>query len=70
MQNPFEILERRLQVIEELLVQIVNRPQVVPPAPASDDDMMSKMDAAALLGCCISTIDNAARAGKLTSPRL
>lgn len=35
------------------------------PIPPADDDFLTKGEAAALLSCSRSTIDNAARAGKL-----
>lgn len=41
-----------------------NTPPTVPTAPAADD-LLTKAEAAALLSCSRSTIDNAARAGKL-----
>jgi len=68
MENPFLTIDRRLENIEELLLEIKHRPQTpqVKEAPEPDAaQLLTKKEAARLIGVSPGTIDNAARAGKL-----
>lgn len=65
MENPFLVIERRLGVIEELLLSIKHTPPAPPIPEPAGDDLLSKKDAARLIGCSQSTIDNHARAKRL-----
>lgn len=73
MQNPFATIDRRLSLIEELLIEIKHTPQPQPAPTAPPDDperLISKKEAARLLGCSQSTIDNYRRAGVLEAVKL
>jgi len=66
MDNPFAIIDRRLSQIESLLLDLKHAPQNHNTAPdAVAPPFVSKREAAQLIRVCTSTIDNAARAGKL-----
>lgn len=70
--NPFEALER----IETTLIRIENETlpdllkrlyKLTPELNQGNEKLISKKDAARLLGCSVSTIDNLRRRGKLQS---
>jgi excisionase family DNA binding protein len=71
MENPFIKIDSRLENIEVLLLDLKRHATQQPRQP--DDEpgeasqtYVSKRQAARLLDCCTSTIDNHARAGHLT----
>lgn len=72
MENPFLSLDRRLENIEVLLLEL--KRNATPPKPRQPDDVpgeagqtyVGKRQAARLLDCSTGTIDNHARAGRLT----
>jgi excisionase family DNA binding protein len=75
MQNPFVAIDSRLRIIEEMLFEIKQtaqkQPQPQPTAPPDDPErLISKKEAARLLGCSQSTIDNYRRAGVLEAVKL
>jgi len=69
MQNPFVAIDSRLRIIEDMLIEMKqsaqSQPQPEPTPPDDPERLVSKKEAARLLNCSPSTIDNAARAGKL-----
>lgn len=65
MSNPFDDIAARLARIEALLEEAKNTPAPTPPPAPTEDDLLTKRQAAALLRCSTSTIGNFARAGKL-----
>lgn len=74
MQNPFVAIDSRLRIIEDMLIEMKQSAQSQPqPAPTPPDDperLISKKEAARLLGCSQSTIDNYRRAGVLEAVKL
>lgn len=66
MDNPFAMIDRRLEHIENLLLDIKHHPQSKSVAyEAAAPPFVSKKEAARLTGLCTSSIDNAARRGQL-----
>jgi excisionase family DNA binding protein len=71
-QNPFEVIDARLDGFGEILKEIQsllksqNRLTDSEPIEAR----ITKKQAAALINCSVSTIDNARRAGKITAYRI
>jgi len=53
------------QIIQETVQNALERFAENAPAPTVDAPFIDKREAARLIGVCTSTIDNAARAGKL-----
>lgn len=75
MQNPFMAIDSRLRIIEDMLFEIKQatqkQPQSAPPTPPDDPErLISKKEAARLLGCSQSTVDNYRRAGVLEAVKL
>lgn len=75
MQNPFVAIDSRLRIIEDMLLELKQtaqkQPQPQPPATPDDPErLISKKEAARLLGCSQSTIDNYRRAGVLEAVKL
>lgn len=74
MHNPFSALDSRLRIIEDMLLELkqaTQQPQPAPPPLQDDPDrLISKKEAARLLGCSQSTIDNYRRAGVLEAVKL
>lgn len=75
MQNPFVAIDSRLRIIEEMLFEIKQttqkQPQPAPPSQPEDPErLISKKEAARLLSCSQSTIDNYRRAGVLQAVKL
>jgi len=74
MQNPFVAIDSRLRIIEDMLIEIKQTAQKQPqPAATPPDDperLISKKEAAKLLSCSQSTIDNYRRDGQLKAQKL
>ncbi len=71
-QNPFEDIYARLTAIEELLkgIQSATKKQDRFTDSEPIEARITKRQAAALINCSVSTIDNARRAGKITAYRI
>ena len=67
MHNPFEVITCRLDEIQAALSEIkaANAQRRQDDNPAEPGQLITKQQAARLLACCASTIDNYARAGRL-----
>jgi excisionase family DNA binding protein len=75
MQNPFMAIDSRLRIIEDMLLELKQtaqkQPQPAPPTTPDDPErLISKKEAARLLGCSQSTVDNYRRAGVLEAVKL
>ena len=75
MQNPFMAIDSRLRIIEDMLFEMrqaaKEQPQPAPPSTPDDPErLISKKEAARLLSCSQSTIDNYRRAGVLEAIKL
>lgn len=68
MDNPFKAIDLRLSNIENLLLDLKHSTSKQKPLPPKENDIpfLTKKQAAKKLSCSTSTIDNYARAGKLT----
>lgn len=69
MQNPFEVIDSRLSNLENLLIDLkhVTLPNLfsIKKKEPKSSDFVTKKEAANILSCSISTIDNYRRSGKL-----
>lgn len=72
MYNPFDLIDARLASIEELLLGIhsVTKQQSRFADNEPTEARITKKQAAALINCSVSTIDNARRAGKIKAYRI
>lgn len=72
MTNPFEELDKRLSAIESILHEISTREPIVQVKQDEPDpeQLLTKKEAAKLLKCSTSTIDNYRRAGVLVFTKL
>jgi len=70
--NVFQIIDARLSLIEELLIDIKHKRNEQ--SRLADNEQtgtrITKKQAAALINCSVSTIDNARRAGKIKAYRI
>ena len=67
MQNPFEVITCRLDEIQAALSEIkaTTAQRWQDGSPPEAGQLITKQQAARLLACCTSTIDNHARAGRI-----
>ena len=66
MANPFEEIIARLSSIEAVLQELRKEQRAEGSSPSEGHYYVSKRQAARLLDCSLSTIDNHARSGRLT----
>lgn len=68
MDNPFQIIDARLSNLENLILDLKHStiPKLLEkPKHPNPNQFLTKKEAAKLLSCSVSTIDNYRRAGKL-----
>lgn len=67
MTNPFAILEARLSNLEELILDLKHHtlPELLRQEEKEEEIFIKKQEAAAILNCAVSTIDNFRRDGLL-----
>lgn len=68
MDNPFEIICQRLDAIQNLLLEMKAANEITAATGGDNgglDGLLTKKQAAALINCSVSSIDNFRRAGKI-----
>jgi len=69
MQNPFETIDTRLSIIENLLLDLKHAPKEFPPI-AAKDNLKTRKETAAILNITLATLHQYTLSGKIVANRI